>query len=173
MTEAGFPPTHLDSHRHVHAHPAISSAVIRAASTRGILQVRESCEPLRTNASDWRATLKKAGLLVCERLSGRAADDDRIHFVGISLQGAHRFKARLFAVIHNLPLATTELMVHPGRADAALAEFDSYTLERETELEVLCSREFRQLLDIYGVTLASFGDRELRRPREDKLAQHQ
>ena len=173
MTEAGFRPTHLDSHRHVHAHAAISPAVYRAASTRGILQVRDPREPLRINARDWHATLIKSGILISARLSPRTADEERIHFVGISLQGAHSFKARLFALIPNLRPGTTELMVHPGHPDSALAEIDSYTLERETELEVLCSREFRQLLDRYGVTLASFGDRSSRRPREGKLAQHQ
>ena len=64
MTEAGFRPTHLDSHRHVHAHPAISPAVFRAASTRGILQVRDPREPLRINARDWHATLLKSGILI-------------------------------------------------------------------------------------------------------------
>src|SRR6266571_9155391 len=71
MIEAGFPPTHLDSHRHVHAHPSIFRVVAGAAASRGIFQVRIPREPLRVNASNWRATLKKAGLLISDRLSGR------------------------------------------------------------------------------------------------------
>jgi predicted glycoside hydrolase/deacetylase ChbG (UPF0249 family) len=173
MIEAGFPPTHLDSHRHVHAHPAISSAVAKAAASRGILQVRVPRESLRTNALDWRATLKKAGLLICARVSGRTgADDHAHHFVGVSLQGGKSFAARLFALIPQLPAGTTELMTHPGYADASLAEHDSYTLERVTELRALCSREFRELLVRCGVTLTSFGDRRSIVPHEGQLAQH-
>ena len=173
MIEAGFPPTHLDSHRHVHAHPAISAAVIRAAASKGIFQVRVPCEPLAVNARDWRATLKKVGLLICARLSGRAPAADRTnHFVGVSLQGGRSFATRLFALIRQLPTGTTELMTHPGYADASLAEQDSYTLERETELRVLCSHEFRELLVRCGVTLTSFGDRPSIVPQEGQLAQH-
>jgi len=173
MIEAGFPPTHLDSHRHVHAHPAISSVVARAAASRGVFQVRVPCEALRVNARDWRATLKKAGILVCARLSGRtAAVDGANHFVGISLQGGRSFATRLFALIPELPPGTTELMTHPGYADAALAEQDSYTQDRETELRALCSREFRELLARNHVTLTSFGNRRSTVPHEGQLAQH-
>ncbi|HEX9084382.1 MAG TPA: ChbG/HpnK family deacetylase [Gemmatimonadaceae bacterium] len=173
MSAEGFPPTHLDSHRHVHAHPAISSAVITAAASRGVFQVRVPTEPLWLNARDWRATLKKAGLLACARLSSRTrASDGAIRFVGLSLQGGSSFAKRLFALIPQLPAGTTELMTHPGYADDSLAEQDSYTLQRETELRVLCSREFRELLARCGVDLASFADGSSIVPRQDQLAQH-
>jgi predicted glycoside hydrolase/deacetylase ChbG (UPF0249 family) len=173
MIDAGFPPTHLDSHRHVHAHPAIFRVIAGAAASRGIFQVRIPREPLRVNASDWRATLKKAGLLISHRLSGRAGSDDRaIDFVGVSLQGGKSFATRLFALIPQLQAGTTELMTHPGYADASLAEHDGYTLERVTELRVLTSREFRDLLVRSGVTLTSFGHRRPMVPLEGQLAKH-
>jgi len=173
MIDAGFPPTHLDSHRHVHAHPAIFSVVTRAAASRGILHVRIPRESLRVNAGDWRATLKKTGLLICAGLSGGSAAADRaIDFVGVSLQGGRSFATRLFALIPQLQTGTTELMTHPGYADASLAEYDSYTLERVTELRVLTSREFRDLLARSSVTLTSFGQRRSIVPRPGQLAQH-
>ncbi len=173
MTDAGFPPTHLDSHRHVHAHPAIRSAVVRAAALRGISRVRLPCEPIQTNVRDWRATIKKAGLLICTRLSARTADRYRTeHFFGISLQGGKEFAARLFRLIPRLPPGTTELMVHPGYTDASLAAQDSYTQEREIELEVLCSREFRELLARCGVMLTGFRDGTSSVPHQSQLTQH-
>jgi predicted glycoside hydrolase/deacetylase ChbG (UPF0249 family) len=173
MIEAGFPPTHLDSHRHVHAHPAIFSVVARAAASRGIFQVRIPRESLRVNAGDWRATVKKTGLLICADLSRATAAADRaIDFAGISLQGGKSFATRLFALIPQLKAGTTELMTHPGYADASLAEQDGYTLERVTELRVLTSREFRDLLVRSGVTLTSFGHRRSIVPHEGQLAQH-
>jgi predicted glycoside hydrolase/deacetylase ChbG (UPF0249 family) len=173
MIEAGFPPTHLDSHRHIHAHPAISRVVASAAASRGIFQVRIPCESLRVNAGDWRATLKKTGLMICAGLSsGTAAADRAVNFVGVSLQGGKSFATRLFALIPQLQAGTTELMTHPGYADGSLAEHDSYTLERVTELRVLTSREFRELLVRSGVTLTSFGHRRPMVPHEGQLAQH-
>jgi predicted glycoside hydrolase/deacetylase ChbG (UPF0249 family) len=172
MIDAGFPPTHLDSHRHVHAHPVIFSVVTRAAASRGILDVRIPRESMRVNAGDWRATLKKTGLLICAGLSrGGAAADRAIDFVGVSLQGGKSFATRLFALIPQLQTGTTELMTHPGYADASLAQHDSYTLERVTELRVLTSREFRDLLARSGVTLTSFGQRSIV-PGPGQLAQH-
>src|SRR6266550_2689855 len=92
MAGAGFPPTHLDSHRHVHAHPAIFPIVGRAAASLGIFQIRVPCEPLQLNAGDWLATLKKVGFLLCARMSYRVdALADAIGFVGVSLQGGESF----------------------------------------------------------------------------------
>jgi chitin disaccharide deacetylase len=168
MIEAGIAPTHLDSHRHVHAHPALWSAVLQAASSRGISNVRVPSEPLWANARDWRATLKKTGLLISTRLARRRADDGAaIHFFGVSLQGGSSFAARLFALIPELPLGTTELMTHPGYADAALSEHDGYTWQREEELRVLCTSKLRDLLAHSGIELARHsenGHRTLRTP---------
>ena len=173
MIDAGFPPTHLDSHRHVHAHPAISSAVLSAAASRGISQVRIPCEALRINPGDWRATLKKLGLLASARLAGRTpAADGAHHFFGISLQGAKSFAGRLFELIPRLPPGTSELMTHPGYADSSLSEHDSYTRQREKELAVLCTREFRELLDRYGVTLTSFAELAIRTPDSEVTEHH-
>jgi predicted glycoside hydrolase/deacetylase ChbG (UPF0249 family) len=159
MIEAGFPPTHLDSHRHIHVHPALWSAVVRAAASRGVSKVRVPSEPLWVNPQDWRATLKKAGLLTCTRLSSRSAGDNSPnHFFGISLRGGESFAARLFALIPRLPTGTSELMTHPGHADAELAKSDGYTWQREEELRVLCSPEFGEILRRNGVELANFSD---------------
>ncbi len=157
MIEAGFPPTHLDSHRHVHVHPALWSSVSKAAAARGISHVRVPSEPLWANPQDLGASLKKSGLLICTRLSRRhVSDNGTNHFFGISLQGGRSFKARLFAQIPKLLPGTTELMTHPGHADSALSEHDGYTTQRDEELRVLCSADFRNLLVRCGIELASF-----------------
>ena len=63
-------------------------------------------------------------------------------------------------------------MTHPGYADAALAKQDGYTLYRQTELGVLCSREFREHLVEHGVTLTSFGNRLPIAPHNGQFAEH-
>ncbi len=173
MIEVGILPTHLDSHRHVHAHPTLWAAVVEAASSRGISNVRVPTEPLWANARDWRATLKKTGLLMCARVSRRRAEHNApVHFFGLSLQGGSSFAARLFALIPKLPVGITELMTHPGYADSALSEHDGYTWEREEELRVLCSRELRDLIQRNGIELASFGDLTRGAASQAKIAQH-
>jgi predicted glycoside hydrolase/deacetylase ChbG (UPF0249 family) len=164
MTAAGLHPAHLNSHRHVHAHPALWGPVLEAANSRGVPNVRIPSEPLSTNSGEWRASLKKVGLLVGTRLSRRttfrnAAD----HFFGISLQGGRSFAARLFALIPKLPTGTSELMTHPGYADSTLSKYDGYTWQREEELNVLCSTALRDLLARSGIDLTAFGERVPRR----------
>jgi len=166
MTRAGLPPTHFDSHRHIHTHPAVYPAVLRAVRARCIPHLRVPCEPLDRNVGVFGATVKKSLLLLSARRSRRLrlgeTGSDRpgmniTGFVGISLQG-ESFADRLFELIRELPDGTTELMTHPGYADATLVKRDNYTVERETELKVLCSQDFRDLLGSCRVTLANFGD---------------
>jgi predicted glycoside hydrolase/deacetylase ChbG (UPF0249 family) len=172
MLEVGIAPTHLDSHRHIHAHPALWPAVLEAASSKGVRNVRVPTEPLWANSRDWRATLKKTGLLMCARISRhRAKYNAEGHFFGLSLQGGRSFASRLFALIPKLPAGTTELMTHPGYADAELSEHDAYTWEREEELKVLCSKELRDLLLRYEIELTSFASRTPRAASDGKIAQ--
>jgi chitin disaccharide deacetylase len=164
MREAGFAPTHLDSHRHVHAHPALWPPVVRAASSRDISTLRVPLEPFWANARDWKATLKKAGLLLCTRTaSGQANANGSRHFFGISLQGGRDFASRLFALIPRLPTGTSELMTHPGHADATVADHDGYTWQREKELRALCSPGLRELLTRCHIELVGFGSSAPRR----------
>jgi predicted glycoside hydrolase/deacetylase ChbG (UPF0249 family) len=172
MVDAGISLTHLDSHRHVHAHPALWPSVLETASSREISNVRVPTEPMWANTRDWRATLKKAGLLTSARIARLEPKGETNHFFGVSLQGGGVFAARLFALIPRLPDGTTELMTHPGYTDPTLSEHDSYTWQREEELKVLCSKEFRDLLLRYEIELTSFGSRAPRNAGESKIAQH-
>jgi predicted glycoside hydrolase/deacetylase ChbG (UPF0249 family) len=78
----------------------------------------------------------------------------------------------LFALIPKLPEGTTELMTHPGYADAGLSEYDGYTWQREDELRVLCSKELRELLLREGIELAGFRSRAPLLAGAGKIAQH-
>ena len=180
MTRAGFPPTHLDSHRHVHTHPAIYPAVLRAVQARRIPYLRVPCEPLDDSPAAWGATFKKSLSLLSTRrptrttTTGALADrpgQNITGFVGVSVRPGRSFAARLFQLIRDLPDGTTELMTHPGYADVALAMRDNYTVERETELSVLCSHEFRELLRESKIALANFGDQTAIVTKEHEIAE--
>ena len=64
---------------------------------------------------------------------------------------------RLLRLLDDLRPGVTELMVHVGYADRALAAVDRYTEQRERELEALCSPAVRERLRRHGIELAHFG----------------
>jgi chitin disaccharide deacetylase len=156
MSAVGLRATHLDSHRHVHMHPAIFSTIVAAGASRGVGIVRVPIEPLRTNFGNLRATAKKIGLSISTKLHSTNGVERPDHFFGISMQGGESFGPRLLALIPRLPAGTSELMTHPGHVDAALENSDSYTWQREMELSTLLSPRFRELLQRNDVQLASF-----------------
>jgi predicted glycoside hydrolase/deacetylase ChbG (UPF0249 family) len=158
---AGITVTHLDSHRHAHALPRIFPVVARVASEMGIRVIRIPREPLFVNALDASATARKLAIAVALRASHAAqlpaslATTD--HFRGISLQGGTRFARRLRRTLDTLPPGSTELMVHPGYVDAALAAQDRYTWPRAIELAELTSSELRARLARGDFELIHFG----------------
>ena len=116
------PPSHLDSHHHVALHPSVEP-VFAAAARRHSLPVRASSESaLRT--------LRAAGVKTPDRFV------DRFYAEGATLETLER-------ILAELPDGTTELMCHPGRADAELKAGSTYVDEREGEIRVLCDPALR------------------------------
>lgn len=148
--------THADSHRHVHVLPAVANAI--RPILRG-LPLRRPRESLTRNLSDVGATVKKLVLAAAmgSTFGAEPSNGEVDHFVGISLQGSAWFSERLAILIDTLPTGTTELMVHPGYADAALFAVDDYTLPRERELASLMSPGCRRRLRQRAVELVAFG----------------
>jgi predicted glycoside hydrolase/deacetylase ChbG (UPF0249 family) len=159
---AGIAVTHLDSHRHAHVLPGIFKSVARVAVEAGIRVVRIPREPLRLNVFDVAATDRKLviglALLASRGATLPAPLVSADHFRGISLQGGKHFEARLRRTLDTLEPGVTELMVHPGHDDEALAAQDSYTWPRAIELAALTSDEMRTRIGGGDFTLINFGD---------------
>lgn len=157
---AGIPITHLDSHRHAHALPSIFPVVARTARDAGIRVIRIPLEPLGVNALDAAATARKLVLALALRaaralpLAPPLVTTD--HFCGISLQGGTHFARRLRRALDSLGPGSTELMVHPGHVDNALAAQDPYTSPRAIELAELMSAGVRERLRRGDIELVSF-----------------
>lgn len=83
----------------------------------------------------------------------RSAD----HFIGVSMQGGDRFEGQLTHVLDHLPSGSVEMMVHPGRVDAALESVDGYTWQRKLELTALVSRPVKSRLAASDIELIHFG----------------
>jgi predicted glycoside hydrolase/deacetylase ChbG (UPF0249 family) len=140
---AGRAPTHLDSHRHAHARPAIAEPFARAAATLGL--------PLRALDPAHRALVRGAG--------ARCSD----HFLGDAALRPCWTLERLVAALAALPEGTTELMCHPGHAPSVART--SFGAEREIELAALCHSAARAALG--GVERCGFDGLQLLESQED------
>jgi chitin disaccharide deacetylase len=126
----GRPPTHLDSHHHVHTRP-------------GLLPDFED------TAEEWGIPLREcSGVRYCSRFYGQWAGEH--HPEQVSVPGLIQI---LTADVGD---GVTELGCHPGYADPALVS--SYRIERELELSTLCDGRVRGFLDDRGIALIGFGE---------------
>ncbi len=157
LAAAGIRATHIDSHRHMHALPVVHAAVARVAAARDL--------PLRRPVESWHrfgagpgGQARRALVTWSWRLSSLGAPPTRApdHFIGMSLQGGQRFASRLAHVLATLPVGTTELMVHPGRVDDALAAIDAYTWPRERERAALTDPAVVALFLRHQISLVNF-----------------
>jgi predicted glycoside hydrolase/deacetylase ChbG (UPF0249 family) len=131
----GRPPSHLDSHHHVHRQPGVMEAVLGVALAAAL--------PLRSQDGGFREGLRRRG--------ARTPD----HFLGGDAPAPYWTAERLLDALASLPLGITELMCHPGRYDEALA-YSRYGREREAELAALVNPEARGTVERLGIGLATF-----------------
>ncbi len=132
----GSPPTHLDSHKHAHAHPRILEAFVAVAAERDL--------PVRAIDAAMRATLRARGVATADAFLGDAA-----------LRPAWTGEA-LLAALAGVGEGVTELMAHPGH-DPSHAR-TSFGVERERELDALCHPLARATIDRLGIRLCNYAE---------------
>lgn len=126
----GRPPTHIDSHQHVHAQEPVRSLLRALAADLGI--------PLRQNTP---------GIRYCGNFYGQSAEGAPLPEY-VSVQA-------LTAILRDLQPGITELACHPGYAE----DLDTmYRVERALEIETLCHPAVREVLEAERITLSRFSD---------------
>ncbi|ABS26389.1 YdjC family protein [Anaeromyxobacter sp. Fw109-5] len=138
----GAAPTHLDSHKHAHAAPAILAAFTAVAAERGL--------PVRAIDAPMRAALRAGGVVTADRFLGDAAR-----------RPAWTEEALVTALL-GLEEGATELMAHPGYAPSHART--SFGHERELELAALCSPRARAAADAAGAVLCDYAEFLSQRP---------
>lgn len=156
---AGVNITHIDSHMHTHAIPALWHPISAAAVRAGICAMRWPAESLRNTPLEPSRLATNVLVALSWAAIRRTASPLRYpdHFIGISLQGSRDFERNVLRALDNLAPGTTELMVHPGRSDAELASMDDYTWQRENELAALTSPALRERLARGDIERIHFG----------------
>ena len=124
------PPTHLDSHQHVHRDDPTRSIVKEAAAQLNI--------PVRDQTP---------GIVYCGDFYGQSAK-------GESMPELLTVEA-LQSILASLPEGVTELGCHPGYDDGLAT---AYRAERAIEVKTLCSPEIRETLAALRIELRSFED---------------
>jgi len=132
---AGGPPSHLDSHHHAALHPAVAGVFAAVARERSL--------PARASSPEAGKMLRAAGV--------RTPD----HFVDRFYAANARVEA-LEEMLRVLPEGVSELMCHPGFADEDLQRSSTYAAPRERELEILCNRRIRELVQELGIRLVAY-----------------
>jgi predicted glycoside hydrolase/deacetylase ChbG (UPF0249 family) len=172
VVDAGVRPTHLDSHKHLHAIPEVLEAVIQVARRHAIRWIRN---PFEASAGSKLFPLVGMGekILFCKqhaqariisifkrhflRRIGQEGLRCPDHFSGVSLTGIWNEAAMIFLLQH-LPHGTSEWMLHPAFCDEDLSRQKTRLLQqRQNELDLLLSPRWRDLLRRYKIALVPYG----------------
>ena len=133
---AGRLPSHLDSHHHSALHPSVAPVFAEIAGELSL--------PVRAASPEALETLRRRGLRVPD-------------FFADGFYGDGATVENLLEILASLPEGTSELMCHPGRADAALRAGSSYAVEREGEIAALCDPRVRARIADLSIALVGFG----------------
>jgi len=173
IRSSGIAVTHLDTHKHTHAHPKVMEALARVAKQLGITRIRKPMENLRDS---WRTTRSAradgtghtAELVAAaaaravtpwfnaiSRKYGLRSPD---HFLGLAMTGSLG-PAPLRRMIETLPDGSTEIMLHPAVSDDALAQSGSrLQMQRELELQALIDPGVKSALAERDIRLITYGE---------------
>jgi len=126
----GWPPSHLDSHHNIHRDERLTPLFVEMAERQKV--------PLREHSQ----------VRYFSEFYGQW--DGETHLEQISVESLCRMLQTEFTE------GFTELSCHPGYMDPD--HITSYSLERETELQTICSPDVRQTFNELGVNLISYND---------------
>jgi len=168
IRRAGIEPSHVDTHKHTHAHPVVMEALGRAARALGITKVRKPMENLRDS---WESSRRESGGLSAQLLASAAVravtpQFDTIsrryglrfpdHFLGLAMTGKLGPPA-LRHLIESVRDGSTEIMLHPGLCDAELQSTGSrLQRQRQFELDGLLDSAVRDAVSEQGIRLISY-----------------
>jgi len=170
IRDGGIEPTHLDTHKHTHAHPVVMNALACVARDLKIPRVRKPIEDLRDS---WQSTRGEGSAIWQELLAAAAARAvtpvfnstsrkyglrSPDHFLGLAMTGrlAPAALRRLITFVQN---GITEIMLHPGISDAELETVDTRLhYQRNIEMEALLDPLVRSAIEEHDIRLITYHD---------------
>jgi len=172
VRDAGISPTHLDGHKHVHMLPGLLEIALKLAKRHDIGAIRVALEASSLRAALSSGSKQNAGVVMKQGVQARGlkllARDAREqaeragistpdYFCGIAQTG-ELTREGVEQFVKSLPDGTTELMCHPGYADAALQKTPTRLQDsRQAELQILTDTGIRNLVASMGIRLIDYG----------------
>jgi predicted glycoside hydrolase/deacetylase ChbG (UPF0249 family) len=169
---AGIAPTHLDGHKHVHMLPGLFEIALRLAKRHGIGAIRVALESSSLRAALSSGSKQRSSVVLKQGVQARGlkllARDAREqaeragistadYFCGIAQTG-ELTREGLEQFVRSLSEGTTELMCHPGYADATLQKTATRLQDsRQIELLILTDTGIRNLVASLGIRLIDYG----------------
>lgn len=149
LLSTGIGITHLNSHQHLHAFPAIFRLFERLAAEYGVAYIRRPIDRPRGSIG------RRVSIMGLRRLALKAAMGARSagnrNTIGVSLAG-HLDRDHLIELMGEVGEAT-ELVTHPGIDDRELASAYDWGYEWELETSALCAPELREAIIAGGISL--------------------
>jgi predicted glycoside hydrolase/deacetylase ChbG (UPF0249 family) len=171
VRDVGIAPTHLDGHKHVHMLPGLFEIALKLAKRHDIGAIRVSLEASSLRAALSSGSKQNAGVVMKQGVqarglkllardareqAGRAGISTADYFCGIAQTG-ELTREGVEQFVKSLPNGTTELMCHPGYADAALQKTPTRLQDsRQTELRILTDTGIRNLVASMGIRLIDY-----------------
>ena len=155
VRDAGLAVSHLDSHQHVHLHPALLPVVIRVAQRFGVRALRAAARvmPLRGMKPALISLFARRGMSRVRKAGLKTPDV----FVGLADTG-RLDEARLLRLLARLPRGTSELVCHPGCGDAAIGAAYPWGFRWDGESKALTSPAVGEALARERIQLIAYRD---------------
>lgn len=159
--DTGLKISHLDSHLHVHHHPALIPLIICLAQKYQIPYIRCSEEmPIRGKKVSFPRWIKAKGLNFVARSTRekilQAGLKTSSYFYGMSHSG-HFIEEVWLTFLPQIKDGVTEVMCHPGYEDEALdRQGGDPTYQRKEELKSLTSPKIKEMILRFGIELTNY-----------------
>lgn len=166
-------PTHVDTHKHLHAFPIVLNAVLEVAQRFGVRWIRNPFDDTSLLSTAGRLDGKDRQTFLGQSAKGLAIRMFKpyfrarllrhgmvspSHFFGVGLTGV--WNERAFAhLAARLPSGLSEVMFHPGDYDAELRRNRTRLLEqRQKERDLLISNSFRDMIRSRNISVVRYGE---------------
>jgi predicted glycoside hydrolase/deacetylase ChbG (UPF0249 family) len=163
LIDKGIKPTHLDSHKHIHAFPTIFPVVCRLAKRFSVPAIRYAYEPKQVSQIPWpvtdRESRKRASLVRTMAKINRWQNPSFFKtdaLLGVNHVGKINAVFMRAVSLYN-PAATAELMTHPGYTYDLDAARTRLVKQREIELSALCDEKTKQYFKDACVKFVHYG----------------
>jgi chitin disaccharide deacetylase len=163
LIDKGIKPTHLDSHKHIHAFPTIFPIVCRLAKRFSIPAIRYAYEPKQVSQIPWPVTdneSRKRASLVRTMAKINRWQNPALFRTDALLGVAHvgKINAAFMRAVSLYNIASTaELMTHPGYTYDLDATRTRLVKQREIELAALCDEKTKHYFKDAGIKLVHYG----------------